>query len=201
MEFGDNVFQQWIDKLPRSNTRLCAQIKGPTISESTFNELAVGYLLIKELGYKAEYEKEVEGLTPDWYVHSTGTIRSFCVEILTRENRPENKLGIGKSFRGGPLFPWWVTLLDDPIKKKMRKYTRIPESGIPFVVGVAANFFHGANKQDLIETCRGASGLFMKRPGLSGVIWIEKIERNRCWKLSPLYNPHARNPLPNNAIG
>lgn len=201
MVFGDDALRQWIDELPISYDRVRARLQNPATSESTLNEFAVGYLLINELGYEAEYEKDFEGRAPDWYIHSTIVIPSFCVEILTRENRPENKLGIINSFKGGPLFPWWVTSLDDPIRKKMRRYKWILGSGIPFVVGVASNFFHGANKEDLIETCRGsgASGLFMERPDLSGVIWIEK--KGKYWGLSPLYNPHATNPLPSLAIG
>jgi len=35
--------------------------------ESTYNELVVGFWL-NSLGYHVEYEKNIQGLTPDWYV-------------------------------------------------------------------------------------------------------------------------------------
>lgn len=53
--------------------------------ESTYNELVVGFWL-NSLGYHAEYEKKIQGLTPDWYVHhhnDRSSLPPFIVEVLT----------------------------------------------------------------------------------------------------------------------
>ena len=48
----------------------------------TYGELVVG-ILLRKLGYKVEYDKKIEGITPDWYVHAKGEIPSFIVEVFT----------------------------------------------------------------------------------------------------------------------
>ena len=204
MVFGDDAFRQWTDELPRSNTRFRAKFKGPTISESTLNELAVGYLFIKELGYEADYEKDIEGRTPDWYVHSKSGIPAFIIEVWTRMLPEKTAQGLGNALKEHLPFSLWVKpSLDRKIAEKIDHYQAIIDNGIPFVVGVAANFFSGVDKDDFIAACWGsnAGGLFRKRLGLSGVIWIERREISNCWELSPIYNTYATNPLPSHAIG
>jgi len=48
----------------------------------TYDELVVGSLL-RKLGYKVEYDKKIEALTPDWYVYGKREIPSFIVEVFT----------------------------------------------------------------------------------------------------------------------
>jgi len=203
MKFGDDVLQQWIDKLPEP--RVHKKLQNARTSEDTLTELAVGYLFAEVFGYEVVYEEEFNGRTPDWHVHSGGGMLSFYIEVLTRNPSDETAQFLGEALRRRiPSPAYWVKPdLGKKIVEKMNKYRSIVGSGVPFIVGVAASFFSGVDKDDLIKTCLSSDReeLFVKRPGLSGVIWIEKIEKARCWELTPLYNPHATNPLPNNAIG
>jgi hypothetical protein len=48
----------------------------------TYDELIVGNLL-RKLSYKVEYDKKIEDITPDWYVHAKGEIPNFIVEVFT----------------------------------------------------------------------------------------------------------------------
>jgi hypothetical protein len=57
----------------------------------TYNELAVGCML-KKLGYKVEYDKTIDGLTPDWYVHSQGNKTAFIIEVFTTKYYGNDKL-------------------------------------------------------------------------------------------------------------
>lgn len=51
----------------------------------TYSELAVGNI-IKQLGYQLEYDKKLEGFTPDWYVYSKQKIPDFIIEVFTTDS-------------------------------------------------------------------------------------------------------------------
>jgi hypothetical protein len=53
--------------------------------QSTLHELAAGTLL-RQSGYSADYDPEIDGLTPDWYVARGPGRVPFVVEVVTRTN-------------------------------------------------------------------------------------------------------------------
>ncbi|GEM_PF-6175158 len=61
---------------------LIEQLRNPKLFLTTYNELAVGVLLIK-CGHQVEYEKPIIKKTPDWYVIPNNTSNSFIVEVAS----------------------------------------------------------------------------------------------------------------------
>jgi hypothetical protein len=78
-----DLIEQWIDPLsPESRQLLITRLRTPKHFEQTYNELAVGDSL-RKMGHSVEYEVDLQGLTPDWFVSPTGTASSFVVEVVS----------------------------------------------------------------------------------------------------------------------
>lgn len=67
--------------------KIVANLRSAKNYVQTRNELAV-FSLLRRRGYEPEYERKIDGLTPDWYVPARGDTRDFVVEVLTA-NPPE----------------------------------------------------------------------------------------------------------------
>jgi hypothetical protein len=81
--------EKWVAKLPEnSRTKTISNLRAEPNFRETYNELAIGYLL-GDLGLQTEYEKEIAGQTPDWYVSSQDNSAPFIVEVFTA-NVPES---------------------------------------------------------------------------------------------------------------
>lgn len=61
---------------------MVTRLRSPSNFTHTYHELVVGRLL-RQLGYTVEYEIDIGGLTPDWYVHAKGEIPPFVLEVFT----------------------------------------------------------------------------------------------------------------------
>jgi len=74
--------EKFVADLPKeSQEKIEPMLKGRN-RNSTYHELIVGNM-IKRLGYQLEYEKQIGGKTPDWYVHPMDEIPAFIVEVFT----------------------------------------------------------------------------------------------------------------------
>ena len=83
--------EAWVERLPStSREKLIPRLRSPRNIQQSYNELAVGHTLI-EFGYELEYEQQIDGLTPDWFVHSRGEAPAFVIEAFTA-NAPENRV-------------------------------------------------------------------------------------------------------------
>jgi len=75
--------EQWVGELPDDEQfKVIPRLRSSRRFTQTYHELVVGNIL-REFGYQAEYEKALNGLTPDWYVHpSSKRTPAFIVEVL-----------------------------------------------------------------------------------------------------------------------
>jgi hypothetical protein len=86
----DEQFQQLrleieesVAALPQSaQNGVVTRLRSPSNFTHTYHELVVGRLL-RHLGYTVEYEVDIGGLTPDWYVHAKDEIPPFVLEVFT----------------------------------------------------------------------------------------------------------------------
>lgn len=80
--------EKWVSDLPVETQEKVAK-KLQSAFFQTYHELAAGNIL-QQLGYEAEYEKPINGLTPDWYVRPEGETPSFIVEVFTANRSEED---------------------------------------------------------------------------------------------------------------
>lgn len=68
--------------LPLKQQRVLVQrLRSKDNFQTTYNEVIVGYLLSR-MGFQIEYEKEIDGRTPDWYLNDNdGNV--FVVEVIS----------------------------------------------------------------------------------------------------------------------
>jgi hypothetical protein len=75
--------EAWAADLPKAALeRMIPKLRSERGFQDTYHELAVGQFL-KEKGFYVEYDKNLHGLTPDWYVHQGEHTPPFLVEVLT----------------------------------------------------------------------------------------------------------------------
>lgn len=67
---------------PSAQKGVVTRLRSPSNFTHTYHELVVGRLL-RQLGYAVEYEVNVGGRTPDWYVNARGEIPAFVLEVFT----------------------------------------------------------------------------------------------------------------------
>jgi hypothetical protein len=67
---------------PSAQNIVITKLRSPKNFTHTYHELVAGKLL-RHLGYTAEYEVDIGGLTPDWYAHARGDIPAFVLEVFT----------------------------------------------------------------------------------------------------------------------
>ena len=80
-ELRDNI-ERWVDSLsPEARQRVIPRLRAPEQYLQTWNELAVGDSF-RRMGHQAEYEKDVQGLTPDWFV-ATAVHGRFIAEVVS----------------------------------------------------------------------------------------------------------------------
>ena len=88
--YRDRV-EEWVESLvsPKRRKGIIQRLRSPRFFHDAYNELGVGDSL-RRLGYSVEYEADIQGLTPDWFVHGGQSRSRFIVEVLT-SNPPENR--------------------------------------------------------------------------------------------------------------
>jgi hypothetical protein len=83
--------ESWVEPLPVATRRkLIPRLRSSEHIQQTYNELAVGHTL-RQLGYELEYERSIDGLTPDWFVHPRDEVPTFVVEAFT-SNPPQDRV-------------------------------------------------------------------------------------------------------------
>jgi hypothetical protein len=74
--------EQWIAHLPKaSQDKLIPKLQSEQFVE-TYHELVV-WNILRERGFSPEYEKQLNQLTPDWYVPAGHRTPAFVVEVFT----------------------------------------------------------------------------------------------------------------------
>lgn len=69
--------------LPQAaQAKVIHSLQCPKSFMQTYHELVAGNLF-KRLGYHIEYEKTINGLSPDWYVHPKEKMLAYIVEVFT----------------------------------------------------------------------------------------------------------------------
>jgi len=77
--------EEWVAALPAPvHHNLIQRLRSPKNFIHTYHELVVGDLLRRK-GFDLEYEKEKDGLTPDWFVRAKGGIPAFVLEVFTSD--------------------------------------------------------------------------------------------------------------------
>jgi hypothetical protein len=83
--------EDWVKDLPQAaRNKVIPRLRSPNNLQQAYNELAVGHTM-KQLGYELEYEKQIAGITPDWYITKKGKVPPFVVEVFTA-NPPEDRI-------------------------------------------------------------------------------------------------------------
>ena len=78
--------EQWVQDLPpHSQKILIPRLQSSENFRQTYHELVVGGLL-KERGLRIEYERDIDGKTPDWYVSTNDGAQSLIVDGLTKRH-------------------------------------------------------------------------------------------------------------------
>jgi hypothetical protein len=87
---------------PPAQKGVITRLRSPSNFTHTYHELVVGRLL-RQLGHAVEYEVDIGGLTPDWYVHAKDEIPSFVLEVFTA-NVSDKRAGEQRAVR--TLWGW-----------------------------------------------------------------------------------------------
>jgi hypothetical protein len=66
---------------PAARQQVIPRLRTPEQFAQTWNELAVGDSF-RRMGHRAEYEKDLEGVTPDWFV-TTAVASRFIAEVVS----------------------------------------------------------------------------------------------------------------------
>lgn len=75
--------QTWVDQLPPgAQSKIIPNLQNVETLIETYNELIIGDILRRQ-GYTIEYEKKIDNLTPDWYVHGDSNNPPFLVEVFS----------------------------------------------------------------------------------------------------------------------
>jgi len=83
--------EDWVRGLPQAAKKeIIPRLRSPKNLQQTYNELAVGHTL-KQLGYELEYERQIAGITPDWYIAAKSDVPAFVVEVFTA-NPPADRV-------------------------------------------------------------------------------------------------------------
>jgi hypothetical protein len=83
--------ENWVRDLPQAaKDKVIPRLRSPDNLQQAYNELAVGHAL-KQLGYEPEYERQIGGITPDWYIAAKNDVPAFAVEVFTA-NPPEERV-------------------------------------------------------------------------------------------------------------
>ena len=83
--------EDWVRDLPQAaKDKVIPRLRSPNNLQQAYNELAVGHTL-KQLGYELEYERQIAGITPDWYIDAKSDVPAFVVEVFTA-NPPEDRI-------------------------------------------------------------------------------------------------------------
>ena len=87
-----NEVEEWVADFPKATqNKLIPKLQSSENSiQNIYHELAVGNML-KKLGFQIEYEKKVDGLTPDWYIQPKDKTPAFIVEVSTVNPSEETK--------------------------------------------------------------------------------------------------------------
>lgn len=122
--------------------------------EHTYRELIIG-IYLTEAGYSVEYERKVEGKTPDWAILDGGSPACLLDVFTLHPGKDNEKRAI------------------DKIDEKAGSYaSTVRKLGIPFVVVMYGAFdlgFYDDEVQDLSKT----TGITADRRTLSGVLYVE----------------------------
>lgn len=77
------LIEAWVQSLtPSTREVIIKRLRNPDQFFTAYNELAVGDIL-RRCGHKIEYEKPVDGKTPDWYISARDLFPTFLVEVAT----------------------------------------------------------------------------------------------------------------------
>ena len=75
--------ETYVATLP-SARKLISDLRSPIHFQHTYHELIVGNALLQR-GYQPEYDKQIDTLTPDWYVPANAHIPAFLIEVVTTD--------------------------------------------------------------------------------------------------------------------
>ncbi len=83
--------EKWFALLSQeSQVSLIKNLRNTKSFLHAYNELAVAGIFL-DLGFQVEYEKECNGLTPDWLIISKDKTTSFLVEVFSRVSSKEEE--------------------------------------------------------------------------------------------------------------
>jgi len=116
-------------------------INDPNKSKKTINELIVGSYLAN-LGYKVEYDKNINGQTPDWWVQDSDSNDLFFLDVRTQEVRSSSNAEFYKSSSSRKQF-------DDAIEKVNKYDEIIVNKKIPFLLALVSDWVVGIEMQKL----------------------------------------------------
>ncbi len=263
-----NEVEEWVADFPKATqNKLIPKLQSSENSiQNTYHELAVGNML-KKLGFQIEYEKKVDGLTPDWYIQPKDKTPAFIVEVstvnLSEETKKSDKqvvdllsrlkqISVGvnlninfnrdkvvldpklnktiskkvgcwllnenpsvgaqldlngvvfeiilfndKFRRVQPMGASYASFVNSKhlrkkIKKKISRYKKQAEMGIPLVIAAAADPEMGYD----FENFKEALIKLNTKKELSAAIWVGETESSER-EIKAIHNPAAMNPLPN----
>ena len=77
--------EEWLSALSlphKAESELIKRLRSPEHFIHTYHELIFADIL-RRRGLVPEYEKQIDGLTPDWFVDATGDTPAFILEVFT----------------------------------------------------------------------------------------------------------------------
>ena len=147
----------------------------------TFSELLTGVFLIRN-GYTAQYEPEIDGLTPDWRFELDhreefiADLVNFHVEKRI-EGQIDQSLNEGITWSGE--IPDQSQRLFSTLSEKAAKYKNlVAKNNLPYIVFLFG-WMNAATQWQEVEKCLvGNEGLFQVYPTLSGLYHM--YEKGDC---------------------
>lgn len=160
----------------------------------TFHELLIGAYLAR-CGWTVEYERLIDGKTPDWTLIEDGDARGI-IDVVTYHlaRSLEDYLKEMSAKRGTAAYwPENEQKMFGALDGKASNYDALAtRRGIPFVVSIFTKFEVGASPDEIMQVLAGEGRIFEQRPALSGVLFA----REETGKFGFTYFPNPTAALP-----
>lgn len=165
----------------------------------TFRELILGAFLASN-GFKVQYDREIDGKTPDWSIFSDAAELQGIVELTNFHPDKTTENTIMQELKTGNIYCDWQPNNNDRlyqrIQEKADHYENLIRThNVPYTVAVFGEFTAAVELDELNECLfkDHGGGLFRQCPALSGVLFFQESAGQYIFK-------YIKNSQPENAI-
>lgn len=163
------------------------------LADHTSREIVTGRHLVRN-GHEVEYERDIQGKTPDWATVANGQVTAIA-ECVKHNQSKGTAASQDDALSAGEV---WTGYIDDSVARLLKKMTRkafkyadlARDLNVPYVVAVFENFYAPAWDD---EVDAAASQVFTNFQDLSGILYVK--DGNGLYHFRYIPNPGAARPL------